>query len=241
VSESEPQQTEDHLVAARRSTHIDHEVVYAEVGASASADLLRFPPKGSSPFEHSLKLGSGSERFATASSTLMTWGAQTGSGIAVEIEKEAGVSGYAGVVFDDQGVPVAAPPVEIQYSPEGEPYLTAGTVATLRWPKGKAVRTVRVMYVTDEPLRTGFAIGTVDDAGVVGELSFLVEHREDDTVWAVARGFYRPPNLGLFGFRARAALRLAEKDAQQQLAALAPGAAVSGRQRSRSSGVSEDA
>ena len=107
----------------------------------------------------------------------------------------------------------------------GEAFLTAGTTALLRWPGGRTERKMRVVYVTDEARRAGFALGTADEAGVIGETAYVVEHREDDTVWAVARGFYWAPASGLFGLKARAAIRLAVRDTVHQLAALAPGAA----------------
>src|SRR5690606_19177263 len=111
---------------ARRATHVDHEVVYASVGASAATDLLRFPPQGSNPFEHGLQLGSGAERFTTASSTLMTWGAQRAVGIDVSDIEHPDEERYSGVVFDHDGVPSAAPDAEVRYGPDGEEFLTAG-------------------------------------------------------------------------------------------------------------------
>lgn len=209
----------------RRDTYIEHDVVYAAAGATAAVNLMRFPPEGSTPFESELKLGSGSERFLLASSTLMTWGAQRAVGIEVLDVREGDVDRYTGVVFNEDGTPEPGPEAETRYGPDGEPFLTAGTTASLKWPDTKVVRNVRVVYVTDDPRRTGFALGSTDDAGVMGETAFIVEHRDDDSVWAVARGFYWAPENGLFGLKARAAIRLAAKDAEQQLAALAPGAA----------------
>lgn len=210
---------------ARRETFVDHAAVYAAVGASAAADLLRFPPEGSTPFEDQLKLGSGAERFLTASNVLMTWGAQRSSGIEVLDVQQGNGERYAGVVFDAEGTPELSPEADVRYGPDGEEFLTAGTTALLRWPRGRAERKMRVVYVTDETRRAGFALGTADEAGVIGETAYVVEHREDDTVWAIARGFYWAPASGLFGLKARAAIRLAVRDAVQQLAALTPGAA----------------
>ena len=79
--------------------------------------------------------------------------------------------------------------------------------------------------MVDEARRIGFALGTADDRGVVGETFYLVEHRADDTVWAIARGFHWAPSNGLFGVKARTELKQAAKEATQLLAALAPGAA----------------
>lgn len=211
----------------RRGSYIEHDVVYAAVGASAAPDLLRFPPQGSAPFAHELKLGSGSERFLTASSTLMTWGAQRAVGIEVTDVSEGDEEHYAGVVFDAEGTPEVAPEAEVRYGPDGEPFLTAGTTASLASPGGETVRKVRVVYLVDELRRIGFALGSADEAGVIGETVYLIEHREDGTVWAQARGFHWAPENGLFGLKARAMIKAAEKDAEQLLAVLAPGAAAS--------------
>ena len=209
---------------ARRSSHIEMPVAYAAVGASKAPDLLRFPPEGTTPYEESLRLGSGQERYLLASSLLMTWGAQRGSGVAVaDVVRGSGVR-YAGVSFDDGGQPQAAGEVEEQFGPDGEPYLVAGTTAVLHAP-GQDPRSVLIVYTVDEERRSGFAWGTCDEAGAVGEQLFTIEHRDDDTVWAVARGFLAAPKSGLLGLKARADLRVAVEAVKAQLAALAPGAA----------------
>ncbi|MGK0716008.1 DUF1990 family protein [Leucobacter sp. W1153] len=209
----------------RRSTHVDQEVVYAAVGASADPDLLRFPPEGSTAYAEELRLGSGADRFLAASSRLMTWAAPRGVGLAVT-EIDLGDGGqYSGVVFTEEGVPEVPAPAEVQFGPEGEPYLTAGTTARLVWPDQKTSRLIRVVYTVDEPRRVGYAWGSADSEGVVGEEAFLVEHRDDDSVWATVRGFVWPPATGLLGLKGRAAVRYVLKQSKEQLAALAPGAA----------------
>ncbi len=208
----------------RRETYVEHDVVYAAAGASAEPDLLRFPPQGSTPFEHVLRLGSGPERFLTASNTLMTWGAHRAVGVEVTELQQGDGGHYAGVVFDEAGAPEPAPEAEVRYGPDGEAFLTAGTTASLSWPGGKMNRKMRVVYVVDESRRIGFALGSADDEGAIGETAYLIEHRSDDTVWAIARGFHWATSNGLFGKSARALIRLAERDALQQLSVLAPGA-----------------
>ena len=146
---------------ARRETFVDHAAVYAAVGASTAADLLRFPPEGSTPFEDQLKLGSGADRFLTASNVLMTWGAQRSSGIEVVDVQHGGTEHYAGVVFGADGTPEVSPEADVRYGPDGEAFLTAGTTALLRWPGGRTERKMRVVYVTDEARRAGFALGTI--------------------------------------------------------------------------------
>ncbi|WP_336651104.1 MULTISPECIES: DUF1990 family protein [unclassified Leucobacter] len=208
---------------ARRSSHVEMPVAYAAVGASKAPDLLRFPPEGTTPYEESLRLGSGQERFLLASSLLMTWGAQRGSGVTVADVVRGSGERYAGVSFDDAGTPQAAGEIEEQFGPDGEAYLVAGTTAVLHAP-GQDPRSVLIVYTVDEERSSGFAWGTCDEAGAVGEQLFLVEHREDDTVWAVARGFLAAPKSGLLGLKARADLRVAVEAVKAQLAALAPGA-----------------
>ena len=49
-----------------------------------------------------------------------------------------------------------------------------------------------VVYVVDEPERVGFAYGTTGDAPESGEESFILEHRDDDTVWLTIRSVLEP-------------------------------------------------
>ena len=216
----------------RRETYVEHDVVYAAAGASAAPDLVRFPPQDSTPFESEQRLGSGAERFLTASSTLMTWGAHRAVGIEVTEERQGDEDRYAGVAFDGEGNPEPAPAAEVRYGPDGEPFLIAGTTARLRWSGNGRERRLRVVYVVDESGRVGFALGTADEAGAIGEIAYLVEHREDDSVWAIARGFHWAPANGLFGMKSKSAIKAAEKDAAAILAALAPGAVRRSDERS---------
>lgn len=197
---------------------------YAAVGASKLPDLLRFPPDGSTPYEEALQLGSGQDRFIAASSLLMTWGAQRGTGIAVtDIDRGTDVA-YVGPEFDEQGRAQAASEIEEQFGPDGEPYLVAGSTAVVT-PPGKPSRSVLVVYTVNEDRVVGFAWGTSDENGAVGEQRFTVEFRDDDTVWAVARGFLTSPKNGLLGLKARSVIRDAIDAVRDQIGALAPGVA----------------
>ncbi|MBL3686895.1 DUF1990 family protein [Leucobacter zeae] len=206
----------------RRSSHVEMPVAYAAVGASKAADLLRFPPEGTTPYEERLRIGSGQDRFLLASSLLMTWGAQRGAGIEVVDVVRGSGSHYEGPSFDDDGRPQAAGAPEEHFGPDGEPYILAGTTATIRV-DGQDPRAILVVYTIDEERRVGFAWGTGDELGAVGEQLFTVEHRDDDTVWAVARGFLAAPKSGLFGLKARADIAAALDTAKRQVQALAPG------------------
>ena len=214
--------------APRRNTHVEHAAVYAAVGASAEPDLMRFPPDGSTPYEFEVRLGSGAQRFLVASSTLMTWGAQRGIGIAGEDIDEGDGGRYRGVAFDEHGTPQPLDEAEQHYGPDGEAYVTVGTSVTLRWPDGRSPRRMRVVYTVDEPRRIGYAWGTADTDGVIGEELFVVEHREDDTVWAGVRGFLWPAERGLFGGGVlggggKSSVKKALKESQAQLSALVTG------------------
>lgn len=210
----------------RRRTHVSHDVVYAAVGASAAPDLLRFPPQDSTAFARELQLGSGSDRFLTASTVLMTWGAFRAAGFQVT-ELELGDGGqYSGVLFTAEGTPELVTVEDQQYGPDGTPFVTAGTVVKLELDDDQQSRQSRVVYVVAERRRSGFALGSADDAGVIGEIAFTVEHRADDTVWAQTRGFLWAPESGLLGIKAKSALRGAMQHAEQIIAALAPGAAT---------------
>src|SRR4029079_5953134 len=54
---------------------------------------------------------------------------------------------------------------------------------------------LRIVYVTDEPRRFGFAYGTLPGHVEQGEERFLVELTEDDAVWYDIVAFSRPRHL----------------------------------------------
>ena len=210
----------------RRSTHQSTPVEYAAVGASAAPDLLRFPPANSTPYEETLQIGSGQERFVLASSLLMTWGAHRGSGLAVrEVERGEGEY-YDGVSFDSRGVPQPTPNAEALYSPEGEPYLTAGT--TVEFTDGQIAREALVIYTVAEDRCSGFGWGDRQAAHAYGEHRMTVELRRDDSVWATVRGFVFTAHNGLFGMKGKHDTRDVLDLARRLLRALAPGAVSHG-------------
>ena len=91
----------------RRSTFVGEPVTYGAIGGTLAPDLLAYPPAGYRADEHAVRLGSGAERFAIASSSLMTWGVQRGSGIEVHRRAlRAPATQYTGLVFDADGTPV---------------------------------------------------------------------------------------------------------------------------------------
>jgi uncharacterized protein (UPF0548 family) len=55
-----------------------------------------------------------------------------------------------------------------------------------------SIHAARIVYVIDEPRRFGFAYGTLGDHAEKGEERFLVEWRDDDSVWYEISSFSRP-------------------------------------------------
>jgi uncharacterized protein (UPF0548 family) len=183
----------------RRSTFTDQPVTYGAVGGTQAADLLYYPPKGYRPLQKEVRLGSGDERFEAAVAALMTWGVQRGSGILVtEVNEGTGVQ-YEGIEYDADGKPTGMREHradEDVFADDGSPYIRNGMTAVLRVPFGPftVAAPIRVVYVVDEPDRKGFAYGTLRGHPESGEEAFLVEQREDGTVWFVLKALSRPSN-----------------------------------------------
>ena len=178
--------------SARRSNYsADRSVSYGSVGATQAADVLVFPPQGFSSSQSEFRLGSGQERFDAASAALMTWGVPRGSRLEVVKIDQADSEGYAGLLFNEFGAPIAptSDVLDQLYSSDGTPFLSAGTTIELAgvWAPSKISSSYRVIYVVREDRRMGYALGTLDFVPVIGEEYFGVEWREDDSVWAVVR------------------------------------------------------
>lgn len=208
----------------RRSTFTDQSVTYGAIGATLDPDLLRYPPAGFRPAEDSVKLGSGKDRFDRAAEELMTWGIQKGAGFeVVDVSPGTGAQ-YTGIAYDPDGAPLAeqpAPRAEQRFGPDGTPYVSAGMTATLK-PRGRGRGIpVLVVYVVDEPERIGFAYGTTGDAPESGEESFILEHREDDSVWLTIRSVLEP-NGGLRRMFAPAVRKRRRELTTRELRALHP-------------------
>ncbi|GAA3864612.1 hypothetical protein GCM10022381_05570 [Leifsonia kafniensis] len=181
----------------RRATFTDASVTYGAIGGTLAPDLMIYPPKGHRPAEHTVRLGSGDERFRIASASLMSWGVQRGSGMEVtDLEIGTGMQ-YAGIVFDEDGTPSADqshPVNEATFAEDGTPYIANGMTAKLKIQVGpmSVLAPVRVVYVIDEPNRIGFAYGTMVGHPESGEESFVVEKHDDDSVWLTIRSFSQP-------------------------------------------------
>ncbi|MGI6878093.1 DUF1990 family protein [Microbacterium sp. gxy059] len=180
----------------RRATFRDQTVDYAAVGASQAADLLQFPPEKSIPAVDAWRIGSGEERFRKAAEDLLAWRVLTGAGLELSDVRPPVGPQYTGVSFDSDGTPIAPSSTDgdQRFTEDGVPYVSAGATAHLR-SRERGKRTdgdFRVIFVTEEPRRVAFALGTVDATSVSGEVSLSVEWRDDDEVWFEVRAFDRP-------------------------------------------------
>lgn len=208
----------------KRSTRASKPATYAAVGASNDPNIVRFPPEGFTGHSDEVRLGIGERAFQAASDALMSWQAQRRAGFEVTDITQDSQMRYAGIRFTDDGRPLG--PVdesERSFSASGEAFITSGTSATLTWKTRKADRHVRVMFTVNEDRRTGFALGTLDENGVVGEELFWVELRADASVWAGVRGFLAAPESGWLGLKQKALVRLAIASSRAQIRALVPG------------------
>ncbi|WP_285040358.1 DUF1990 family protein [Plantibacter sp. LMC-P-059a] len=183
-------------MTARRSSFEDEAVDYAAVGATQRSDLMQYPPEGYVPSEDEFRLGSGEERFALATSALLTWGLHRSSGVEItDVHPGTGVQ-YGGIAFAEDGTPLE--PIETheeqRFAEDGTPFITPGTTVVFAGSVGgePLVGPHRVISVTEEPGHVSLAIGTMDGDPESGEQSFTIEQREDDSVWIVVRSFFRP-------------------------------------------------
>ncbi|MGN6502732.1 MAG: DUF1990 family protein [Pseudolysinimonas sp.] len=173
-------------------------VTYGAIGGTRAADLMQYPPKGFRPLERRVRIGNGPLRWVHAWVETLTGGMQRRAGMRVqplEAPVEVTTGTYVPVAFADDGTPVQpATTGELVYAPDGAPLLRPGDTAILRIPLYPGRIPARVVYVIDEPLRKGFAYGTLPGHPERGEEAFVVEYRDDDSVWLTIRAFSRPAN-----------------------------------------------
>lgn len=175
-------------------------VTYAAIGATQSTELLRHPPIGYRPLERTARIGHGEARFEYAWLTALSWGIQRNSGFRVTLTDappEVSEASYTPISFDENGEPIAPATAsegdEVVYGTDGTRLLAPGDTALLGIFLGIKFP-VRVIYVVDEPRRRGFAYGTLPGHPEDGEEAWVIEHRDDDSVWITVRAFSRPAN-----------------------------------------------
>lgn len=174
-------------------------VNYSAVAATQAADFLRYPPTGYRPLERRARIGHGDARFQYAWHSALSWGIQKGAGFDVEpidTPPEVHESTYIPISFEADGTPVRAATVGLDsmFGPDGTAFAAPGDTALLVTPLGpfSFKSPVRVVYLIDEPQRKGFAYGTLEGHPEKGEEAFIVEQKEDGSVWLTVRAFSRP-------------------------------------------------
>ncbi len=181
----------------RRATFTDAAVSYGAIGGTLAPDLLRYPPAGYRPIEKTIRLGSGDERFQTATDLMMTWGIHRGADIAISDISSGTGRQYVGLSFDADGVPLADQPehlIEQKFSADGTPYISAGMTAMqkISYLGLRFEAPIRIVFVVEETDRVGFGAGTLPGHPLSGEESFIVERRVDGSVWLTIRILARP-------------------------------------------------
>jgi uncharacterized protein (UPF0548 family) len=137
--------------------------------ATVTTDFPASAPSGYRVFERAVPIGDGDARWQFARRAALSWGIKTRSGF--EVRRPAG--GDAPVGTND--------PVTV-----GESVWLIAHIGPLR-----VREPVRVVAVVDEESRQGFAYATLRGHPVRGEEAFLVERRDDGSVWLTIRSISR--------------------------------------------------
>lgn len=175
-------------------------VSYGSIGATQAADLLQYPPPGYRPTERRSRVGHGDARFEYAWAQALSWGIQKNSGFGVkrlDEPRDSDVARYTPVAFDELGNPVVPDERDAQamFGADGTPFVQPGDSAVLSIPVLGPLSIkapVRVVYIVDEPKRKGFAYGTMAGHPEDGEIAFVLDQKEDGSVWLTVRAFSRP-------------------------------------------------
>lgn len=191
-------------------------VTYGAIGATQAADLLQYPPPGYRATERRSRVGHGDARFEYAWSQALSWGIQKNSGFRVkrlDQPRDDQVEAYTPIAFDELGNPIAPEDRDAQalFGADGTPFVQPGDSAVLSIPilgPLSISAPVRVVYVVDEPKKKGFAYGTMAGHPEDGEIVFLLDQRDDGSVWLTVRGFSRPSTW--YWRAAYPAMRIAE-------------------------------
>jgi len=177
-------------------------VTYGAIGATQADDFRRYPPKGYRAIESRVRVGHGAERWRHAWTETLSLGIQRRAGLRIRrIEAPAEVleNTYQPVTFDENGQPIQPAGTtsgEQVFADTGAELVRPGDTVELLagWGPLTLRSPVRVLYVIDEPTRRGFGYGTLPGHPASGEEAFVVEQREDESVWLTIRAFSRPAN-----------------------------------------------
>lgn len=131
--------------------------------AAVGATRSGEPVAGYRALAREARLGQGRALFERAGSSVLEWGIQRGAGMRVN----------------------AGSPVPVEVGDEARIRITVLGPVAITIP-------ARVVYVVRDDRVRGFAYGTLPGHPESGEEAFLVEHRDDDSVWLVIRAFSRP-------------------------------------------------
>ncbi|HEY0374361.1 MAG TPA: DUF1990 family protein [Amnibacterium sp.] len=182
------------MTGPRRRTAVqspDAGLNYTVIGATASPEVVAFPPSGFTAVECRHRVGSGARRFDLAGRALMTWGALRAAGFDVEdIRAEARAVS-----------PRGTGPLFLE---DGTPWITPGMTATITGSgSDEGCGPVKVLSVIDEPGRIGYIYGSRPGHASCEERLLLLEHAEDDAVWLIVRSIRQGSSRG-WGIGARA-------------------------------------
>lgn len=159
-------------------TYPNAPVTYGAVGATRGSTFTVLPPTGFRRVDRSARIGHGEERWEFAHQQILTWGVKRRSGFGVTLLPRD----PAGEVLD------------LSQDNDAHPKVRPGDTIVLSIGRGRltAHEPVRVVYVVDEPKVAGFAYGTLEGHPLRGEESFMIERRDDNSVWMTVRSFSRP-------------------------------------------------
>lgn len=179
---------------ARRSNFNAQSVNYGTVGASLTAYLLRYPPRGFWVGEHSAKLGTGRPRFESARDQMWQWAIHLNAGLEILDVVPGSEGGYRGLNQRESQAEID--PNEISYTEQGYALVNPGATVSQRirlW-RWTIDLPSRVVLVIDEENRAGYALGSLPGHPFVGEQAFILEIRPDESVWLTVRQLGQPAN-----------------------------------------------
>ncbi|MGV8912912.1 MAG: DUF1990 family protein [Rhodoglobus sp.] len=159
-------------------TYPNAPVTYGAVGATRGSTFTVLPPVGFRRVERSARIGHGDERWKFAHQQILTWGVKRRSGFGVTLLPRDPLGSL----------------VDLSHDNDAHPRVRPGDTIVLSIGRGRftAHEPVRVVYVVDQAKVAGFAYGTLEGHPLRGEESFMIERRDDNSVWITVRSFSRP-------------------------------------------------